>query len=79
MTTVAMREQLMTYLANADDNKLKALYTILEDKMDENEPVSLTQEQISILEDEDKLHFNGASKSYNWEEAKQIIRGQRPL
>ena len=79
MTTAAMREQLMTYLADADDNKLKALYTLLEDKMEENPPFALTKEQIKILEEEDTLHFTGKSKSYNWEEAKQIIRGERQI
>ena len=28
MTTIAIRQKLMTYLADADDSKVKALYTL---------------------------------------------------
>jgi hypothetical protein len=76
MTVLAIRQKLMTYLADADDSKVKALYTLLEKEIEEGEFV-LSDEQLQILELERKMHLSGKSKSYTMEEANQIIRGQR--
>jgi hypothetical protein len=76
MTILAIRQKLMTYLADADDSKIKALYTILENEMEENSFV-LTHEQLEILDREHELHVSGQSKSYTREEASKIIKGQR--
>jgi hypothetical protein len=77
MTAATIRKKLITYLADADDSKVKAIYTLLEKEIEEEAPVSLTDEQLSILEKEQELHLNGQSKSYTREEARQIIKGQR--
>jgi len=79
MTTKVMREKLMIYLADADDNKLKALYTILEDNIEETNSFVLTKEHLKILNEERELHISGKSKSYSLEEATQIIRGKRAM
>ena len=76
MTVLAIRQKLMTYLADADDSKVKALYTLLEKEIEEGEFV-LSDEQLQILELEREMHLSGKSKSYTIEEANQIIRGQR--
>lgn len=77
MTTVAIRQKLMTYLADADDSKVKALYTLLEKEMEEEDTFVLTDEQLQILDREREMHVNGQTKSYNRHEAGQIIKGQR--
>jgi hypothetical protein len=77
MTTPAIRKKLMTYLADADDSKVKALYTLLEKEIQQDESFALTDEQLQILEKEREMHINGESKSYSREEAKQIIKDQR--
>ncbi|GAC1309935.1 MAG: hypothetical protein NVSMB24_26270 [Mucilaginibacter sp.] len=77
MTTLAIRKKLMTYLADADDSKVKALYTLLEKEIRDEETFTLTDEQLQILEKEREMHVNGESKSYNRAEALQIIKGQR--
>lgn len=69
----------MIYLADADDNKLKALYTILEDNIEETNSFVLTKEHLKILNEERELHISGKSKSYSLEEATQIIRGKRAM
>jgi hypothetical protein len=76
MTVLAIRQKLMTYLADADDSKVKALYTLLEKEIEEGEFV-LSDEQFQILELEREIHLSGKSKSYTMDEANQIIRGQR--
>ena len=77
MTTLTIRQKLMTYLADADDSKVKAIYTLLEREIGEDDIFTLSEEQLQILDEERKLHITGQSKSYSREEANQIIKGQR--
>lgn len=64
----------MTYLADSEDSKVKALYTLLKDDLQQDKGFKLTDEQMQILEEEHQLHITGQSKSYTREEANQIIR-----
>jgi hypothetical protein len=77
MATLTVRQKLMTYLADADDSKVNALYTLLQNDIKQEDAFILTAEQFQILEKERELHLSGESKSYTREEANQIIRGQR--
>lgn len=76
MTTASIRKKLITYLADADDSKVKAIYTLLEDDIRQDE-ISFTDEQLQILERERELHLNGQTKSYSRQEAIEIIKGER--
>ena len=77
MTTLTMRQKLITYLADANDSKVTALYTLLEKDIDEDVLFTLTEEQIKILDEEHELYLSGKGKSYTREESFQIIKGQR--
>ena len=77
MTITAIRNRLISYLADADDNKIKAVYTLLEKDIDEKELFVLSEEQLQILEKERELHLSGQSKSYNRNEARQIVKSER--
>ena len=79
MTTTAIRKKLMTYIADADDKKVKGLYLLVEDEISNNEKFNLSAAQIKIVEEEKEKHIKGKSKSYSWPEAKEIIRGKRNL
>jgi hypothetical protein len=77
MTITAIRHRLISYLADADDNKVKAVYTLLEKEIDEKQLFVLSDEQLQILDRERELHLNGQSKSYTRNEARQILKGER--
>ena len=77
MATLSIRQKLITYLADADDSTVKAVYTLLKSDIQEKNTFVLTDEQMQILDEEHHLHITGQSKSYTREEAGQIIRGQR--
>ena len=77
MTTSAIRKMLMSYIAEAEDKKVKGLYMLIEDDIAVNKKFKLSAEQIKILDLEKQKHLAGKSKSYNWEEAKEIIRNKR--
>ena len=49
MTTTAIRQKLMTYVADADESKVKALYVLLEKDMEEDEDIILTPDQLPTV------------------------------
>jgi len=77
MTTLTIRKKLISYLADADDSTVKAIYTLLKNDIKEEGTFKLTEEQLQILDEEHHLHMTGQSKSYTAEESIQIILGKR--
>lgn len=76
MTTLTIRQKLISYLADADDSKIKAIYILLENDIQGEDTFKLTDEHLQILDEEREMHVNGKTKSYSREEANQIIRGK---
>lgn len=79
MTISAIRKKLKTYVDGVDDKKLKALYTLLQDEIEDSDGFSLSEEHLRILDKEHALHLSGQTKSYSWEDAKEIIRGKKEM
>jgi len=77
MATLTIRQKLMTYLANAEESKVKAIYTLLEKDIQEDNSFTLTDEQLQILDKEHEMHVSDQTKSYTREQASQIIKGKR--
>jgi len=77
MTIAVMREQLLAYLTDADDKKIKGLYSLLEENITDRSLNTLTKEQLDFLNKERQLHLSGKSKSYTWEETKEFIRSKK--
>jgi hypothetical protein len=77
MTTLTIRQKLMTYLADADDSKIKAIYTLLETDIKDENTVNLTKEQLAILGKEREMHLSGQTKSYTRQKTNQIIKATR--
>jgi hypothetical protein len=77
MTATAIRKKLINYLESADEKKVKAVYTIFEDEINESSEFFLTKDQLDILNKERENHLKGKSKSYTWDQAKEIIRSKK--
>lgn len=77
MTTLTIRKKLISYLADADDSTVKAIYTLLKNDIKEEGTFKLTEEQLHILDEERELHLSGKSKSHTPQESLQIILGER--
>ena len=77
MTTTLIRKKLISYLENADEKKVKAIYTIFEDDINDENSFTLSEEQVKFLDNEKQNHLSGKSKSYTWEDAKKIIAGKK--
>lgn len=73
MSTAAIRQKLHNYLEIADDKKIKAIYTMMENEIEENELVYTTE-----LKDElDKRYDDyksGKAKMITAEESKKRIQ-----
>jgi hypothetical protein len=69
MTTLVLRQKLTNYLQIADDKKIRAIYTMLEDEIDtiENE---WDDDFIKELNKRSEGFKSGTAKTYTWKETK---------
>ncbi|MCE2997448.1 MAG: addiction module protein [Cyclobacteriaceae bacterium] len=67
MTTETIRERLHNYIESAQDNKLKAIYKIVEDEI---EGTLLNEDQIAELDRRVAEYESGKVKGLSWEEVK---------
>ena len=70
MTTTAIRKKLVDYLKVADDKKIKAIYTMVEDEIntDKND---WNKDFLSEMEKRGKEFKSGKIKTYSWQETKR--------
>jgi hypothetical protein len=79
MTSTAIRQRLITYLSDAEDDKIKAIYTLLEREIEDEQSFSLSEEHLEILDRERELHLKGETKSYSKQDSLDIIKGLKKL
>ena len=72
MTTTAIREKLLNYLQVADNKKVKAIYTMVEDEIN-TEANDWHNDFVKELEQRSKDFIKGTAKTYRWEETKQAV------
>jgi hypothetical protein len=70
MTTIAIRKKLVDYLKIADEKKIKAIYTMVEDEIATREN-DWSSEFHKELQRRSQNFKKGTSKTYTWEETKQ--------
>lgn len=79
MTSTAIRQRLITFLSDAEDNKIKAIYTLLEREIEAEKSFTLSDQHLEILDQQRELHFTEKTKSYNKQDSFDIIRGLKEL
>lgn len=70
---VSLRDKLHQYIDVADEQKLQAIYTLLEDEIN----WSYTKEDIEQFHQRRQNHQNGTSQSYTAEESLNAARQQK--
>jgi hypothetical protein len=75
MAPSTIKDKLHHYIDTADEKKLLAIYTILEDEIEGE--YFYTQDEIKMFYDRRQQHMNGASKSYSVTEAHNLVRQNR--
>ena len=77
MTTAAIREKLQDYIRFADDKKVKAIYTILENEITSEYKWYEDEAYVKELDQDVKDYESGKTKGYTWEEVKESLRKRR--
>ena len=72
-----IRKKLITYLADADDKKVKAIYALFEEDINREDEFKPGAEHLKILERRRKEHLDGKAKSSPWQEVHERIRKKR--
>lgn len=75
MTTMAIRHKLYDYIRAAEDRKVKAIYTMLEEEIEENYVYWNDKVFLAELDKRSTDFKSGKVKSVLWEEAKAQISG----
>ena len=70
MTTTAIRKKLADYLKVADDKKVKAIYTMVQDEISTGEN-DWDENFIKELQSRSRSFRNENAKTYSWEETKK--------
>ena len=71
MKSIEIKQKLHEYIETAQDKKLKAIYTMVEDEIEEpcnpwDDPAFVAQ-----IERREQSWLNGKAKTYSWEEVQQ--------
>jgi hypothetical protein len=78
MTAAMKRNRLITYLVDADEKKVKALYALLEEDINEHTISHVfTEHQLEIIEDRRTELLSGADKGTKWQTIHNNIRQKR--
>ena len=72
MKSTDIKQKLHQYIDTADEKKLQAIYTILEDEIEGE--LFYSQDEINLFYERRKKHLAGESKSYSIKEAHNSIR-----
>ena len=74
METETMRKELQNIIANGNDELIARLYDAAKEYSD---GFKLPEEELKELNRRRERYLSGESKSYTWEESKQLIRQNR--
>ena len=75
MSSAEIKQKLHQYIDAADDKKLQAIYTILEDEIEGE--LFYSTEEIKMFYERRQKHLDGTSHSFTIEEAHNSIRQNR--
>ncbi len=74
MTVAAIKEKIHLFIDNASDDKIKAVYSMIENDLDENTSNGYSEEFKRELDRRIFEHTNGISKAITSKESKERIR-----
>lgn len=78
MRATNIREKLQDYIDNGDEKLLKLMYVMAKEyNNDDDFEYEFSEKEIEIFEERRLKRLNGDSKTFNWEEAKEMITGKK--
>lgn len=80
METENIRQKLHAYIDKGDEKLLKLMYAIAREyNEDDDAEYEFSAEDIERLEQRRDSRLSGVSKTYSWQEAKDIITGKKKM
>lgn len=80
MQPANLRSKLHHYIDKGDDRLLKLMYAVAKEYTGEDDyEYEFTAEEILLFEDRRAKRISGESKTYNWQDGKDIITGKKDL
>jgi hypothetical protein len=75
-----IRHKLYQYVDKGDDKLLKLMYALAKEYAGEDDfEYAFSDEEIKLLEDRRVKRLSGESKTYSWQEAKDIVKGKNKI
>ena len=72
-----IKQKLHRYIETADEKKLKAIYTIVEEEIEETTDLWNDEEFVAELEQREKKYLNGFGKTYSVKES--VVRAKQAV
>ena len=80
MTAAMKRDHLLTYLAEANEKKVTALYSLLEEDIKESNIAStFTEGQLEVIEERRTALLSGKDKGMDWQTMHNNIRKKKKV
>ena len=80
MEVANIRQKLHQYVDKGDEKLLKLMYAIAKEYNDDDDfEYEFSDEEIKIFEERRAKRLSGESKTYSWQDAKDIITGKKKM
>lgn len=80
MQTLDIRQKLHQYIDDGDEKLLKLMFALAKEYNDDDDIDSLfTEEDIRIFDERREKRLKGESKTFGWQEAKEMITRKKPI
>ena len=76
METISIRQKLHQYIDEGDDKLLKLMYALAKEYNEDDSAYAFSEEDIKRFDDRRNMRLSGESRTYNWQEAKEMITGK---
>lgn len=74
MATIDLRNTVRDYINTADIRLLKMIKALAESYQNDEQELTLSEEQYEMIDKRREAHLKGESKSFTWEQVKQNAR-----
>ncbi len=71
MKNLKLKQKLHQYIEMADEKKLKAIYVMVEDEIEEKYDIWNNKDFVAEIERRTSEMENGSAKTYTWDEVQQ--------